>query len=104
VTTYASFYIDSAPPVIYTLSLHDALPIWCQVLGFCRDHRRDYTLIAKAREADNAIPIRLTIGFDRILVQVQKPFSYLIVRSERAFIQSAKTLTVFRLLNVVGRE
>src|SRR5947209_8953565 len=47
---YFLFYTDTTSPDIYTLSLHDALPIWCCIehageLAGCRPRARcrDYT-------------------------------------------------------------
>src|SRR5438309_9278040 len=40
---FVFFFNDPASPEIYTLSLHDALPIWITVLGLdCERDRRAY--------------------------------------------------------------
>src|SRR3712207_8507765 len=37
------FFNDTAPTEIYTLSLHDALPIWSEVVAYCHSGQRSAT-------------------------------------------------------------
>src|SRR5699024_12657143 len=40
------FFTDTAPPEIYTLSLHDALPIWTSAT-WCRRHHVEHDIHAR---------------------------------------------------------
>src|SRR3712207_7616448 len=57
--TYFIFFNDTATTEIYTLSLHDALPI-CPIHGLCRprDARADHRLRAEPQRAETRRDVR----------------------------------------------